>query len=71
LKTLEMKGLISDGSHTEIDQGIPAIVNFALLNRSNKSYRQTAPLTGTEQPFMSFSGCGLGILFWQNTALKK
>ncbi|KAG0352038.1 hypothetical protein BGZ54_002986 [Gamsiella multidivaricata] len=52
-------------------QGIPATENFVLLNQSSKSYRKTAPLTSAEQPFMSFSERELGILFWQNAALKE
>ncbi|KAG0350857.1 hypothetical protein BC939DRAFT_474395 [Gamsiella multidivaricata] len=68
---LKTKGLISDGSRIEIDQGISAIENFVLLNQSSRSYRQTAPLTGTEQPFMLFSERELGILLLENAALKK
>ncbi|KAI7818414.1 hypothetical protein BC939DRAFT_506596 [Gamsiella multidivaricata] len=71
LKTLKTKDLISDGTCTKIDQGIPAIENFVLSSQSSKSYRQTAPLTGTNQPFMSFSERELGILIRQNAALKK
>ncbi|KAF8907975.1 hypothetical protein BGZ58_006137, partial [Dissophora ornata] len=62
--------LVSDGSRTEIDQCIPAIENFILLNQASKSYRKTVPLTGMEQPFVSFSERELATLFWQNDALR-
>ncbi|KAI7825676.1 hypothetical protein BC939DRAFT_476118 [Gamsiella multidivaricata] len=54
-KTLNAKGLVSDGVCTEIDQDIPAIENIVLLNQSSKSYRKTALLTSMEQPFISLS----------------
>ncbi|KAF8916557.1 hypothetical protein BGZ58_005260, partial [Dissophora ornata] len=67
------KGLVSDELqlHTVIDEGIPAIENYVLLNQSSRSYRKTVPLTSTEQPFVSFSERELALLFWQNDALKK
>ncbi|KAG0352061.1 hypothetical protein BGZ54_002981 [Gamsiella multidivaricata] len=70
LQTMKAKGLVADGSCTKIDDDIPAIENFMLLNRSSKSFRRFVPLTGTEQPFVSFSERELGILFWHHSAIK-
>jgi len=55
---------------SEIDNKLSAIENFILLNRSSKSFRRIAPMTGVEQPFISFSDRELGILLWKNEILK-
>ncbi|KAF9554358.1 hypothetical protein EC968_009681, partial [Mortierella alpina] len=71
LEKKKAKGLIARGLPTAIDNAIPAIENFVLLNRTDKNSRRIVPLTSFEQPFVSFSEKELGILFWKNPALKE
>ena len=52
---MKAKGLVSLNTHTLIDETISAIENFWRLNKSSRSYRRMAPLTSSEQPFMTFS----------------
>ncbi|KAF9951295.1 hypothetical protein BGZ72_007152 [Mortierella alpina] len=71
LEKKKKKGLLVPGMPTAIDNEIPAIENFVLLNRTDKNSRRIVPLTSFEQPFVSFSERELGILFWKNPVLKE
>ncbi|KAG0244699.1 hypothetical protein BGX31_008706 [Mortierella sp. GBA43] len=69
LQTQKAKGFVLERS--EIDDGLPAIENFILLNKCNKEFRKVVPLTGIEQPFVSFGERELGILFWLQDLIKS
>ncbi|KAG0285652.1 hypothetical protein BGZ98_005424, partial [Dissophora globulifera] len=71
LTNMKAKGPVSVGAHTQIDETIPAIENFWRLNKSSKSYRRMAPLTGMEQPFVSFSELDLIEFLWRKEKIKS
>ncbi|KAG0300771.1 hypothetical protein BGZ99_003637, partial [Dissophora globulifera] len=71
LATMKAKGLVSVGAHTQINETIPAIENFWRLNKSSKSHRKMAPLTGMEQPFVSFSELELIEFLWRKERIKS
>lgn len=65
---MQKQAIISGSSR--IDENISAIENYIALNNSTKSFNKTFPLTGIEQPFVTFSELELAALLWQNEAIK-
>ncbi|KAF9345765.1 hypothetical protein BGX26_002764 [Mortierella sp. AD094] len=71
LKTPSKKGLGSDKSGICISSKILAIENFVCLNRANKNRYKLVPLTGAQQPFVSFTERELVDIFCRSQKLAN
>ncbi|KAF9149346.1 hypothetical protein BGX20_006012, partial [Mortierella sp. AD010] len=69
LKTPSKKGLASDKSEICINSKISAIENFVCLNRAYKNRYRMVPLTGSQQPFVSFTERELVDIFCRSQKL--
>ncbi|KAF9574621.1 hypothetical protein EC968_006036 [Mortierella alpina] len=70
LKTQKDKGLLPSHCQVEVDPNKSAIENFLLLNNLCVNRRRIVPMTGSKQPFMTFSEKELAHFFFQWPRLR-
>ncbi|KAF9159624.1 Rad2 nuclease [Actinomortierella ambigua] len=63
-------GLIPASVVVDVDENMPAIVNFGRLNQCSRNPWKQSPMSSIEQGFLSFSELNLLELFWNDADLK-
>jgi len=68
---LQEKGLLAGDVDIRIRDTISALENYIALNDLIPNKRRIAPLTSSQQPFITFSERELAIFFWRRGVLKQ
>ncbi|KAF9341751.1 hypothetical protein BGX26_008608, partial [Mortierella sp. AD094] len=71
LITRKKKSLLGSDVNVTIREEVSAIENYLALNKIGPNSRRVIPMTGSKQPFMSFTECQLAEFFFSHGGILR